>query len=214
AEAAAVRFVRAHTRIPVPRVWAVVPWFGDYYLLMRRVRGIELTAVWPTLDSTVRERITTQVRGFIDQLRALRSPFGERICSATGGRVHDPRLPARHRGPFANEEAFNYVLRYFEPLANLPASVQEAHALVHAVVFTHGDVLPRNVMVDAAQPERVLALLDWDAAGWFPAHWEYRKARWTAESGLENSWVSRIVQPYVFEADADDYLARRFWAPG
>ena len=83
----------------------------------------------------------------------------------------------------------------------------------HGIVFTHGDLMPRNVLVRGTA---VAALLDWDAAGWFPAHWEYRKARWTASGPLAASWTPRIprfVPAYPVEADADDYLSRMFWSP-
>ena len=38
-------------------------------------------------------------------------------------------------------------------------------------VFTHGDIAPRNIMVD--DEGRILALLDWESSGWFPDYWEF-----------------------------------------
>lgn len=40
-----------------------------------------------------------------------------------------------------------------------------------ASVFTHGDLAPRNIMVDAAG--QITAILDWENAGWYPDYWEY-----------------------------------------
>ncbi|KAI1848932.1 hypothetical protein JX266_005360 [Neoarthrinium moseri] len=41
-------------------------------------------------------------------------------------------------------------------------------------VFTHGDLTPRNVVVD--EDGRVTGILDWSQAGYYPAYWEYAKA--------------------------------------
>lgn len=38
-------------------------------------------------------------------------------------------------------------------------------------VFTHGDIAPRNIMVD--QTHRITGILDWERAGWYPDYWEY-----------------------------------------
>jgi aminoglycoside phosphotransferase (APT) family kinase protein len=40
----------------------------------------------------------------------------------------------------------------------------------HPLVFTHGDIAPRNFIVDN---ERKLWLIDWERAGWYPAYMEY-----------------------------------------
>ncbi|KAH8179737.1 sulfate permease family protein [Sarocladium implicatum] len=37
-------------------------------------------------------------------------------------------------------------------------------------VFTHGDLAPRNIMVDSAG--RINGILDWELAGWYPDYWE------------------------------------------
>jgi aminoglycoside phosphotransferase (APT) family kinase protein len=38
-------------------------------------------------------------------------------------------------------------------------------------VFTHGDLAPRNPIVD--DDCRITAVLDWESFGWFPDYWEY-----------------------------------------
>jgi aminoglycoside phosphotransferase (APT) family kinase protein len=43
----------------------------------------------------------------------------------------------------------------------------------HEIVFTHSDLAPWNILVDGG---RVTAILDWEYAGWYPAHWEYCQA--------------------------------------
>ena len=38
-------------------------------------------------------------------------------------------------------------------------------------LFTHGDVAPRNIMVD--EDYRITGVVDWALAGWYPNYWEY-----------------------------------------
>ena len=124
-----------------------------------------------------------------------------------------PSLPPPTHPDEASFHPLPEIVHTFRPEPRLPPHVVAAHARAHPLVFTHGDLMPRNVLVRGTA---VAALLDWDAAGWFPAHWEYRQARWTASGPLAASWTPRIprfVPAYPVEADADDYLSRMFWNP-
>ncbi|KZV65895.1 kinase-like protein [Peniophora sp. CONT] len=216
-EIAAMRFVREHTNIPVPRSWGLWrwPWSRRRYIIMDRVPGVELAIIWDHLDDAGRDHIVQQLATYVTQLRELSSPHGLTICSINGGPVADPRLPPAHGGPFPDEQDFNAALRCFRPLESLPSKCASAHLQVHPVVFTHGDIAPRNIMVD---PEslRISALLDWGCAGWLPAHWEYRKALWMSWGPLKKTWnprVAHFIPAYPLEADADEHLVELFWSP-
>jgi hypothetical protein len=54
------------------------------------------------------------------------------------------------------------------------------------IVLTHGDLLLRNILVRDA---KVLAILDWEMAGYFPEYWEYVKSHMVA--GLRASMDAR-----------------------
>jgi hypothetical protein len=79
-------------------------------------------------------------------------------------------------GPFQTEAEFDgFVL---DLLKGTPVPIRKTLAEVlgssgdHRIVFTHGDLSPRNVIV---KERRVQALLDWEYAGWYPEYWEYVK---------------------------------------
>lgn len=40
----------------------------------------------------------------------------------------------------------------------------------HEIVFTHGDLRRRNILVENG---RITAILDWEYAGWYPEWWQY-----------------------------------------
>ena len=42
----------------------------------------------------------------------------------------------------------------------------------HELVFSHGDLNLHNIIVKDGD---IVALLDWECAGWCPEHWEYVK---------------------------------------
>ena len=59
-------------------------------------------------------------------------------------------------------------------------------------VFTHGDIAPRNIMVD--ETHRITGILDWETAGWYPDYWEYSNIMRPAY-GYEDwqAWMDRTA---------------------
>ncbi|KAI0032374.1 hypothetical protein K488DRAFT_33700, partial [Vararia minispora EC-137] len=41
------------------------------------------------------------------------------------------------------------------------------------ICFTHGDLVPKNIMVDPSDGYRITGILDWENAGFYPSFWEY-----------------------------------------
>jgi Phosphotransferase enzyme family len=227
-----MKFVRSLTSIPVPRVYAVIrlpPWIfwwrrkwvwgqtvqypDSAFIFMDRIDGKSLDIhTWLSLDYPARDRIVAQLHGYVSQLRSLIPPPGTVIGSAYGKPVSDDRLAqgwptdeeAEISGPYADEAEMNLALRRQHDLSEFPPNVVESHSRSHPLVFTHGDIDLRNVMVKG---DKVVALIDWEASGWFPAHWEYLKAHWVPSvHEQEREWRARIkeiVTPYETERAAD-----------
>ena len=61
-----------------------------------------------------------------------------------------------------------------------------------AIVFTHADLHPTNIMVDAEDPSKIVAVIDWGQSGWWPDYWEFCKAQWTSEYG--DDWHQHLVK--------------------
>ncbi|EIW61308.1 kinase-like protein [Trametes versicolor FP-101664 SS1] len=178
-EADIIRFVQRHTSIPTPRVVASDDAFGDRYLVMKKVAGESLDRVWPTLEPAQRTRIVEQLRSYITQLRSLPSPHDRAICSLNGTPLFDVRITCTGPvGPFVNENAFNDRLLETTAIYDKRATLPEYRSRLrgdHVIVFTHGDIAPRNIMVDG---DTIVALIDWEQSGWCPEHWEMVKAMW------------------------------------
>ncbi|KAJ5753259.1 hypothetical protein N7520_010176 [Penicillium odoratum] len=56
-------------------------------------------------------------------------------------------------------------------------------------VFTHGDIAPRNVMVD--EKGNVSGILDWETAMWYPDDWEHAQIMRPAFWGDLSLWMEK-----------------------
>ena len=71
------------------------------------------------------------------------------------------------------------------------------------IKFTHGDLHRGNIMISPTAPPRVLAVVDWAHAGWYPDYWEYCKALYTSHYNGEwrNIWIPKFLDQYTVEFD-------------
>ncbi|KAI8989889.1 kinase-like protein [Trametes punicea] len=197
-----IRFVQRHTSIPTPRVLVSVDGHGRRFLLMKKVRGSTLESVWSALDAAQRAKIVAQLRSFVAQLRSLDSPHGLAVCGLGGAPIVDSRITSCGPvGPFLNEDAFNDRLVQTSALYIPQADLSQIRARMrgdHAIVFTHGDIAPRNIIVDG---DKIAALIDWQQAGWFPEHWEWIKAMWCPPDPKSAAELWEQAVKELFEKD-------------
>ena len=75
------------------------------------------------------------------------------------------------------------------------------------IKFTHGDLHRTNFIVTPSQPNRILALADWEQSGWFPGYWEARKAQFTADCTGEwpKKYLPMILDQYQSTWEPWDY---------
>lgn len=211
-EAAVLRYVSQRTTIPVPgNVEVVAEEAKRTYLLMDHVNGEPLSKAWPDLSSDDRTTILTELKAYIEQLRSLRNHDADGyIGSLNRGRCTDGRVPGNpFCGPFDTEALFNdhIALNMASSLTPEPQRrfLRSLMKDDHEIVFTHGDMHPSNILV---KDGHVVAILDWEMAGWYPEHWEWCKAlfldRWELDGwygGLKD-WL----RPYDLEYGIDRLL--------
>jgi len=158
------------------------------------VPGKELHVAWRTMSEATKRWVVKQLKGYFDQLRALKPPIEGRVMSVTGGALRDgSRIGLQPFGPFQSHDDFHLFLRRnirlekFETVANCEKIVS-SHRQHYATKFSHGDFAPRNVLVKS--DGTIMAIIDWDSAGWFPEYWEYTKANFTPYA--PDDWVESI----------------------
>ncbi|KJX93151.1 phosphotransferase family protein [Zymoseptoria brevis] len=170
-ESRALQFAHA-LQLPVPTVHEVKTADRETEILMDFVDGDCLEEAWPAMNAAQKQSVAEQIGRIVAAMRevACDQPIG-----ALGGPALDCRQYSDYPGgPFANEAEFNdYVL---DLLSGTPPRVRrtlaEALPVDSRIVFSHCDLVPRNIIVEGDQ---VRALLDWEYAGWYPEYWEYVK---------------------------------------
>ncbi|KAM5360887.1 hypothetical protein ACJZ2D_013454 [Fusarium nematophilum] len=185
-EAEAMRLVREQRpSVPVPDLYH--SWFGLSrsvqigQLYMKLVPGTSLDSVWGSFPDSTKERICRAIWGFVAEIRTIPRPAhveASYCCAADGSPSRDPLLgcgddPATLLPDDAavRERIFaRYVLNNGLSYAD-GETLPDRFPRSSESVFTHGDIAPRNVMVD--ENGQILALLDWENAGWYPDYWEY-----------------------------------------
>jgi hypothetical protein len=64
-------------------------------------------------------------------------------------------------------------------------------------------------MVTATSPAKVVAIIDWEQAGWCPDYWEYCKAMFTASYGGEwHGCIEQFLDPHADPLEAFDFYTR------
>lgn len=118
-----------------------------------------------------------------------------RVESYVGGSLRDSRIPkSKPRfGPFDTIQGFHCWLRddlKLEEVMNQPETqdLKDIKDMIDMqdgpwprTVFTHGDLNPFNIIV---RDDRVVGIIDWEFAGWYPNYWEYTSA-----------WCGNVVRP-------------------
>jgi tRNA A-37 threonylcarbamoyl transferase component Bud32 len=205
AEAEALRYVRSRTSIPVPEVFnAYVDASLDRgVIIMEYVEGDILRNVWEDMDDERRQKIVQQLKDFMTELRAIRGDF---IGSIDGTACEDPVFCAELGGfgPYKTQDEFNDGLIRAMKLSQESSWVDQIAKFIkampqHEVVLTHSDFSPRNIIV---RGDEVVAIIDWEMAGFYPEYWEYVKALYHPEwqsRWITDGTVEAILHPYYLE---------------
>ncbi|KAJ5774062.1 hypothetical protein N7457_008958 [Penicillium paradoxum] len=193
-EAENMRYIAESTTIPIPRIHEIQTHDDNIKSIsMDYIEGQTLQDAWPSMIPSQKMLVAQELHGYISQLRAL-SP--EYLGSSGDGKIY-----MRHPASFDE-----YLLSRMA--TSVPGSERDyipAKRLGGRMVFTHGDLAPRNILVD--DHGHVTAILDWEFAGWHPEWWETVRAYtfcndvpgWTA-------YLSAIFPP----DHATEYMAVAF----
>lgn len=221
-------FIRKHTTVDVPQLYAMYPdtETGINYIIMERIHGSTLLSAWPQLTDLEKQGILGDLRHYFVVLRQLPSPdyFG-----SLGRRklLHDifwsPDPDVLINGPFATEEQLNEALvrKHRINCSSLPYRsqfLQTSFATVfkgHKPTFTHGDLQRKNIMIcpqDGTGRRRVV-LLDWEKSGWYPDYWEFCMAY--VSFRYQDDWpvsVEVFLEPYITKAAWFQALYLELWS--
>ena len=202
AEAAAMRFVNENTSIPVPKVFKSDT---DGYLFMEYIDGQPLDQAWDACTKAQRDNIVRQLRGYMAELRRVTGNF----IGSVDRSICNDQIFANCRseyGPYPDEDAFRQgMAKSLRTCDGDSTWTEVVIGFVNAmpkgrgIVLTHGDLVPRNILV---RDGNVVAIVDWEMAGFYPEYWEYAKAHLFAD--YEHAWMrervlDQILTPFRLE---------------
>ncbi|OOO05212.1 aminoglycoside phosphotransferase [Aspergillus oryzae] len=167
-------------------------------ITMDFVEGDTLEKVWKDFTYDQKEVLAGDLKRCVSELRKLK---GEKIAALNDGKVRvlSSSRYVQEGGPFESREEFNQFLELIGvdtmlhasqddildtmPYASLDdnssssgysSKKEDAPQGCEEFVFSHGDILPRNILVN--DQGMVTALVDWEFAGYLPLYWEYSRA--------------------------------------
>ncbi|KAF7570572.1 aminoglycoside phosphotransferase [Pyrenophora tritici-repentis] len=200
-EASTMQFVAKHTSIPVPRVHCAFTHKNRTYIVMERIHGEPVCDSWRIRSEESRARILAQLKNMVEEMCRITPPDGIGVANVDGGSLYDMKLPSSsgHFGPFRTIHDFHRYLR--GGLEAQPNHYPEISELISQQdkygspppVFTHGDLHSANIL---ASGDKVVGIVDWETAGWYPAYWEYTTA-WNVNPRnlIWREAVDKFLQP-------------------
>ena len=142
-----------------------------------RLPGDRLSEVWADLSDEERKTIVSQLREQIGNMRSCTQSYIGRVNNRSTCNLYE-RIPGQFCGPFIDEEHFDNWC-----LARVPDGLfgftrkkwtrwleKERQKPFRKFVLTHGDLSPRNIIVDGGV---VTGIVDWEKSGFWPEYAEY-----------------------------------------
>ncbi|KZO94326.1 hypothetical protein CALVIDRAFT_550426 [Calocera viscosa TUFC12733] len=192
----------------VPEIYGWTRVGDETFLYMELLRGSTLEAEWPNLTEDEKTRLCADLSRCVQSIRTLRQPDGDVFIGAISRKpFHDINFLgyADRPGPFNTVEKFHdYFATLAVPEWQKYSKCKEKRADLSddaAIVFTHNDIHPRNIMISPSskgEPASLLAIVDWHQSGWLPSYWEYSKARQVAPrlDGWRKQYLPTILDAW------------------
>jgi hypothetical protein len=200
-------------------------------ILEATVEGELLESIWYNLTPEAKYSYARQLRRILNNMRPnmaqtrytadpqtsrhqLGSAFAGLYSLMLDQHVQNTYWAVRPKPTCAQFVAF--LTSSFVPYvpANVAAALACHFRSDYAVRFTHGELSPKNIVV---QNSKIVCILGWDSGGWYPEWWEYVKffeARTSPENQDWYDYATHIfVDTFSKELVAYQGIARcqRYW---
>ncbi|KAH7354216.1 kinase-like domain-containing protein [Plectosphaerella cucumerina] len=158
------------SQVSIPEVFGWAEDEGQGFIYMSLIQGETLCDRWGDMSETERRSVCAELKSMATAWRALPQGGPECFIGSFGEQpLNDIFLNSRPKltGPFRDANAVQDFQR--------ACGIEISHAT--AVVFTHDDLVPPNILLSPGPKPKVAAVIDWAQAGWYPGCWEFCKAR-------------------------------------
>lgn len=212
-EAENMIYIKTHTQVPVPKVFAVYidddQGYACTFIVMEYIQGANLVSAWPLLKDHEKMAVAEKLRQYMSEIRRLPMPgylgaLGRRLFVEVAFWEDSSRETCS--GPFETEEHLNLALLDAFPHLGMSQHRVAFYGRVfprifrgHSSVFTHGDFQRKNVMFSNTDGIQV-TLIDWEKSGWYPSYWEYSMAMISVT--FRDDWwecLESVMDPFYVE---------------
>lgn len=218
-EAENMKFVAANSKVPVPKVHDhfVDPETQKRYIIMDYVPGTDLEKLLPSLTPVEKKTVSKRIKHAIDELRRIPAQgyFGNLShMPYSDGVLSTPDDNPIISGPFESQEQMNRGILMRLGQKESPHYIRLLQGMVdrtlkgHKIVFTHGDLQPKNIMVERNEycedgsSDFKITLIDWNLSGWYPEFWDFCNS--TLYCQFKPHWLELV--PDIFDQYPLEYL--------
>ena len=227
--------------IPMPENLGCLVSDSANFLFMTFFQGQTLEDLWINISTAQKLSIKNQLHSIFEALRKVPEPDLKGGQSVLGGgtprKCRDMRRWSEKERvaetPIFNETEFNHFLTSHSNSSDT-AWIQRIRSSMrndHNMVMSHGDLHPRNVIVqndpnslshhgsDSLEEStetcdgdiKVVAICEWERSGWYPEYWEFAKALSCARRGrlLTDWWecLPSSIGPWPTEYGIDSLIS-------
>ncbi|KAL2756010.1 hypothetical protein ACRALDRAFT_2042239 [Sodiomyces alcalophilus JCM 7366] len=212
-EFGALELIRNSSNLNVPQPLDLVFNERRSYMITGRLPGVTAQSLYATLSDEQLVLLAKDLSTYLAELRRIQKPPGlsnAAISNSIGGGCIHNRIDKAHgttyepHGPFPDEATFHDYL-----LTRRPPAPNEVQRTGHAIRFSHGDLALRNIIVDSWG--RLVGLVDWENAGWYPDYWELTAFHGTIPQRRWENVCSHIF-PYAQDFEYEVAVEDRLWA--
>jgi aminoglycoside phosphotransferase len=164
-EVACLKYIREETDIPIPEVFGAYGENGSFLVWTARVEGVPLKE----LKEEDRLKVLPEIRRHIATLQTLRS----NKTGGPSGILCPPYMVTNH--------------------CDRNTTWRQISAKDSIYVFCHGDLSGSNIIVDPVT-YKVVAILDWEYAGYYPKEHEIPYYERPMPSGAQPRYFPEIVK--------------------
>lgn len=210
----AIRQAFPSGEVPVPEVFGWRKVGVRNYIYMGLIPGKTLRQAWDSLTSADKASIRDQLAQIIAALRSIVQVSPSRfIGSVNGGAVQDRFFKLDYEeGPFSSIKSFNdwvgaTATRQKPGPGGFKRDIyRDFLADSGEIYFTHGDLTLTNIIIsDGDGPRRIVGIIDWEQAGWYPEYWEYCKLLYAVQydhGWRSEGWAEQVMKQYEEEWEA------------
>ncbi|PYI11672.1 hypothetical protein BO78DRAFT_403072 [Aspergillus sclerotiicarbonarius CBS 121057] len=212
--------------IPVPEPHGLIAFEPFRVIFMEFIPGVTLARAWPDMTHDEKRGVQSQLDTIFRRLRNVQPRDGISLGGVAGEGVKELRVDecSSFKGIMTATEFSNLQFSarhygsttYVKLLCSLLG--QDSSSLDQALVFTHGDIRPDNIIVKQDTENdtnnsgySISGVIDWEYSGFYPAYYESTALTRTMGVVEEDDWYLYLpdcISPSRFPVR---WLVDRLW---